>query len=260
MPRPKPKKASRNFFARGHPLSDPARSKLIELLGYGKVDLREESVRRQMPGMKILKANPGEPLLLVRDADARASGGKTDVGKIILDIQHALGLFVHGAKHLDHIPRPADYVAAFKPIRPMTAKLFKTLAGWTEYYRDQFMLHGADIYAIENALGSLLGVSNAVLTDMEGRSSKGARKNTALREVIRWLRRIFRDKYRGPRTQHAGGKIFRSLEEEERRELAFVKTALVDARIIAKGYKGLPRLFRDPRCQPLALEQKGNIS
>jgi hypothetical protein len=40
---------------------------------------------------------------------------------------------------------------------------------------------------------------------------------------------------------------------EKRRE--FVRVALRDANIIAEGYKGLPRLFRDPRSLPP--EEKG---
>jgi len=247
MPRPKPKNAAQNFIARGHPLSEAAGAELVALLGFGKVDLLEEFVRRQHPGMKILSKEPGALLQLVRDPDFVPSTGP-DVGKIILDVEQVLGLYVNGAEHLDNVPRPADYREVFKPIQREAFKLFGTLNNLSEYYREQMDLRGAGFQELRSALGKLAGVSGDIVKDFQGQSSKGAPRNTALAEVTRRLRRIFRDNYRGPRTARARRGAFQSLADWERREEKFIGTALLSARIIPKGYRGLARLLRDPRC------------
>lgn len=250
MPRVKPTKAAPVFHARGHSLSDGAKDKLTELLGFGKVDFLAESIRRQMPGMRLLRSEPGEPLLLEPDPDFK-SGTSVDVGKIILDVQDALGLYIHGQTHLDNVPRSAHYVAAFKPVHKDALALLTLLNGWTEYYRDQFALNGVDIYAIETALGSLMVVASKVVKENQGRSSKGAKRNTALTEVIRRLRRIFRAAYRGKVTGRNRQGAFQFKAAEEKSELEFVEMALLDAKIIPASYAELPRLFRDPRCMVL---------
>jgi hypothetical protein len=250
MPRPKPKKAQPNFMAHPHLLSKAAKAKLAESLGFGEFDFLEESLRHQLPGMKISKSEPGAPILLEHSPDPNISTGTLDLGKVILEVETWLGFCVDGSHHLDEIPRPADYVAAFKPIHLAAINLLKKLGGLSGYYRGQFKAKDADIYVIESGLATLLEVSNAVLKNMARRPSKGARKNTALAEVIRQLRRIFRDNYQGQRTGRTRRGAFQFRAEEEKRELAFVRTALLDARIIREGYRELPRLFRDPRCQP----------
>ena len=250
MPRPKPKKAQPSFMAHPYTLSDTAKVALVELLGCGEFGSLEESVRHQLPSTRILRADPGAPILLERDSESRTLAQTSDVGRAMLDVETWLGFHVNGSHHLDEIPRPSDYVAVFKPIQLATTNLLKKLGGLSGYYRDQFKLEDADIYAIESGLATLLRVSNAVLKRMATRPSKGARKNTALAEVIRHLRRIFRDNYRGQRTGRTRRGAFQFRAEEEERELAFVKTALLDAHIISSSYRDLPRLFRDRRCQP----------
>jgi hypothetical protein len=247
MPRPKPKTASPTFLAYPHTLSDGAREKLLDLLGYPGFDLRQEAIDRQMPGHRVRRSEPGAPLLLVKDPDADKRP-RTDLGMAILKIEGALGLFVDGAQHLDNIPRPADYVATFKRLRTKAADLLNDVTGTSGYFQDQFQLKGADLHAIETALAVMLDTSNKVLREFEGKSSKGARKNNALCEVIRRLRKVFRDNYSGPRTGRVKRGAFQFKGEEERRELEFVKTALVDARIIMPAYRELPRLLRDSRC------------
>ncbi|MGH8627512.1 MAG: hypothetical protein ACREYC_20325 [Gammaproteobacteria bacterium] len=252
MPRPKPSKALPSFYSRGHKLSDRARNKLIELLGYGKVDLFEESVRHQLPGMKILERKPGAPLRLTRDPNPQAPAPGKDVGKIILDIETALGIYVDGYQHLDDVPRPADYVAIFEPIYRDATKLLNTVGQLHGYYSEQLRLKGVIPHKIAQELASLVDAANAVVKDFENRSSKRAPKKNALTATIRKLRCIFRDHYEGPR------------DDRRRRgawELEFVEVALGDLRdaaIIAEGAwdaaiaegVDLPRLFRDPRSVP----------
>lgn len=250
MPRPKPKKAQPNFTAHPHLLSETAKVALVELLGRGDFSPLEESIRHQLPGTKILTAAPGAPILLESNSDTQVSARTSDIGKAIRDVETWLGFFVNAAYHLDETPRPADYAAAFESLGKDAAKVLRRLTSLTGYFRDQFKLKGADIYAVENALAALLGVSKSVLKEMKALSSKGARKNAALAEVIRQLRGIFRDNYQGLRTGRIRRGAFQFRTEEEKRELAFVRTALLDARAISEGYRELPRLFRDPRCQP----------
>jgi hypothetical protein len=80
---------------------------------------------------------------------------------------------------------------------------------------------------------------------------RGAPANTALTELIRRFRRIFRRSYRGPRTRRPEGVVFQPRSEQHKRELEFVSTALLDARIISRRYlPSLPRLFLDLRSVP----------
>lgn len=176
------------------------------------------------------------------------------VEKAILDVEKTLGLGHYGAVHMDDIPRPADYIAAFKPIEREAIRLHNSLCELGGYFGAQFTKNGADQGAIEAALLSLISVAGAVVNDFEALPSKGAPKNNALTEVIRRLRRIFRDNYKGPQTGRTrkGSLEYRAKEEEY--EVAFVVTALLAARLIsASEVKTTPtekveRLFIDPRC------------
>lgn len=222
MPKPKHNRARANFMLRGHKLTDTAATTLASLLGYENADF----------------------------------------GKIIGAVEVTLGISLDGAEHLDNPPRPAHYVAEFKAARNGARNLFEMLEGWTEFYRDQLAINGGDIEVIEDALISLAFVSQKVINKFEGCSSKGARKNTALTETVRQLRQIFRRHYKGPQTGRTRRGAFQHLGEEEARELKFVETALRDARIIKKGYRDLPKLFRDPRCAvpPASAEENKGIT
>ena len=214
MPRPKPKNAAQMFTAPARRLSAAARAELVELLGYPEFNPDNDTIRDVIP-----------------------------------KIEQTLGLYVHGARHMDNIPRPADYREVFRPIQLEALKLFARLHKLSGYYRDQFKLKGADIYAIESALGSLAGVSDEVIKESQDKSSKGAPQNTALAVVTRQLRRIFRDSYNGPRTERKCQGAFQFLADWERSEEKFIWTALRSARIIPEQYREeLPRLLRDPRC------------
>lgn len=255
MPRPRPKQAKPVFQVNVHSLNDREKAQLFTLLGNREFDPNDrefdpeaETMRHQFPGYRVLRRAPGKPLLLERDPNASTTPSERDPHLAILDVEAALGLYGSGAQQLDYIPRAADYREAFRPVQRAAKNLLKTLTDWTGYYRDQLKLKGADIQAIERALNSLVNASAAVVKDFKGKSSKGARRNTALTEVIQRLRRIFRDNYRGPRGSRSRRGAFQSLADWERRELEFVRTALRYARIIREGDRRLARLFRDPRC------------
>ncbi len=119
-----------------------------------------------------------------------------------------------------------------------------------EYFSDELSRRDVDPNDIAAKLLELAEVSKAVIGNFKGKPSKGAKKNTALTEVIRRLRRIFRENYKGQRTERKRRVAFQSPPEWEQRELKFVETALQAARIIRKGYRELPRLFLDLRCTP----------
>lgn len=175
-------------------------------------------------------------------------GGEND--KAIQDAEKALGLGLYGAVHLDDIPRPADYVAAFKPIKKDAIKLFNSLCQLGGYFSEQFVKNGADQDAIEAALLSLNGVAGAVIKDFEALPSKGAPKNNALAEVTRRLRRAFRENFRGAKNERKKKGAFQFRSENEKLEIEFVETALLSARLIpkAKSTSRVQRLFLDPRC------------
>jgi hypothetical protein len=247
MPRARPNTSSRTFLTRGHPLSDASRLRLIQLLGFGSVNFTEETVRHQFPGMRVLDKQPGAPLQLVRDGEPRADRLAGNLGRTMLNIELALGVYVDGAEHIDNPPRPADYIRAFNSLRSRAMDLYDTLTGLTDYYVDQLAVRGADADELAKAVASVADISTAVIKDFDGRSSKGARKETALTQVARQLKRIFRDNYCGPvgKRRKSGG--ITHLPDHEKAEKAFVRAALLDARIISNTFD-ISRLLRDSRC------------
>lgn len=245
MPRPKPKQTSPNFTVRAHSLTDAQQAKLLELLGYDAASLEAA----EHPGYRVLKREPGAPLVVEKVSEPKLPA--KNPYEAIRSIEISLGLYVDGAEHLDNIPRPADYREAFSSVEREASRLLNTIAGWTEYYREQFAARGADVHEIEQALARLLEVANAVVREMKQKSSKGARRQAALKEVIRLLRLTFRDYYQGKRTARKRQGAFQSLAPWEKSEREFVRSALRAARIIPEGYRDLSRLFLDERCAVL---------
>jgi hypothetical protein len=174
----------------------------------------------------------------------------TKVGQLLASIENALAVYLSGEKHLDHVPRPAHYVAALKPISRDAERLVKTLIGENQYILDEISRSGADISAIEAALYSLVQACDTVIKKNQRLPSKGAPKNVALTETIKRLRHIFRSRYQGKRTGRNRKGSFQVLGEEEKREVSFVKTALISARIVPRSMTSEKMLgyFRDPRC------------
>lgn len=174
--------------------------------------------------------------------------------KAIIDVEKALGLGHYGDVHMDYIPRPTDYVSAFKPIEKDAIRLHNSLCELGGYFSEQFPKNGADQDAIEAALLLLAQVAGAVVKDFEALSSKGAPKNNAITEVTRRLRRIFRDNYKGSQTGRTKKGAFEFRAKEEKLEVEFVVMALLAARLIsASEARTTPadrveRLFLDPRC------------
>lgn len=247
MTKPKPKRAQPVFLTHSHSLSDDSKLKLKELLGFGDVDFLTDSVRRQYPGMMIVQREPGAPLLLAPDPNGAVGPAVKNIGKAILDVEAALGLYVNGAHHFDEIPRPTDYVKAFKPIEKKAIELYNLVCELGGYESNQFVLEGADQDSIEAALLELYRVAGSVIKAFDGLSSKGAKKDNARAAVVRRLRQIFHDYSQEPIIGSIQKTPFKCREEAEQRELEFVKIAMEDAKI-PKSYVDLPKLFRDPRC------------
>lgn len=211
MPRPGPYKAPPKRILRRHRLSDKARSKLIDLLGYS--------------------ASP-----------------PTSTGEMILDVENVLGICVSDAEHPDRTPRPAHYVNEFRPIERQARKLSQLLLEMDQYFSEQLSTRNLHPDSIAADLVKLARASKDVIEDFKARPSTGAPKNAVLCAAIRELRHIFRNKYQGVRTGRTRRGAFQFSAEEEKRELAFVEAALLDARIIRVGFRELPRLFLDTRC------------
>jgi len=146
------------------------------------------------------------------------------------------------------MPRPADYVAVFKPLEEKALDLCEALRALSGYYTEQFAKRKISREEVEAALLDLCKVANDVITEFQGKPSQGARTNTALTEAIRLLRRTFRKYYAKPVEvrRKSGALSYRT--DAEKRELEFVWVALKDARLISPSYTGLEALFRDSRC------------
>lgn len=168
--------------------------------------------------------------------------------KVIEKVESVLAIGTVGPHHLDEIPRPADYVAKFKPIEKDAIGLLNCIFNLGDYYQEQFEEMGVDINAIEGALINLVNVASGVVGKYRSQPSKGAKRDNARCEVIRRLRIIFHENYRGEvsgRTK-MGGFVIRSIEEAS--EFTFIELALRDARLISQSYAGLDRLIKDSRC------------
>jgi hypothetical protein len=242
MPKRKPSQASSNFFAHAHLLSEQDRTALLVFLRYDQAVLRDA----EYPGYRKLDSPPGAPLLLQKNPDYIELA--KDPYQAVRDVELALGLYLEGAQHIDNVPRPADYRDTFRPIGRIALELLSAVTNLTDYYREQIALNGQDIHAIERALAGLGGASAAIVNNMAGKSSKGAPKNAALYEVIRRLRRTFRDYYQGERRKRTNRGAFQIRAPWEKDESDFIEHALSAARIVRKPFRGLPRLLRDARC------------
>ena len=183
-------------MGRPHPLTDTGKARLLVLLGYGGAGLLSDAVKRQHPGYAIQKYEPGAPLLL-RPTDKLEEPLETDVAKVLRVVETVSGLYVHSKQHFDEIPRPADYIATFNPLKIHALALLKKLGDLDYYFLDQFALHDENYYEIQAALANLLTVCNAVNADMSGQSSKGPKRESALLYVIAQLGGIY-EKHRKP--------------------------------------------------------------
>lgn len=222
MPRPKPKskKGSPAGNFNVHPLSIESRNKLIELLGY----------------------------------DSERDKDNNDLNLGIMDVEAHLGFYFMGVEAFDNKPRPSDYREMFNNLQQQSTKLLNDLTGMNGFYSEKFTLEksSVDLNDIKKALKSIIDVSARVIKEYKSKSSKGAPMYTALMEVIRNLRGIFRNNYCGEYTGSTKKGAFKKRSTEEIYEIKFVETALLDANIIPvnKSTETLERHFRDPRCTP----------
>jgi hypothetical protein len=152
-------------------------------------------------------------------------------GLVLLDVETALGMAIEGAKHLDHIPRPADYVNEFRKVGRDAFTLLNELAEWSYYYTDQFALRGANVHEIESNIARLVDVCTAVVNEFEGKPSKGAPKGAALRQAVFMLAEVFDKKHTGNRALKA-------------RRSDFVLEALIGGRAVPAGFGGVPAILR----------------
>jgi hypothetical protein len=190
-----------------------------------------------MPRPKRKTASPtfmvqGRP---IADKDAKRLGeivGKPIEGLFLLDVESAIGIATEGEPHLDHIPSSADYVREFQPVQKLALRLLKTVIGWSGYYRDAFILHKADVHAIEQAIAELERVARAVVALNKDKPSKGARKSGALTKSVLTLSDLFQRQYTGAEKGKKG------------KEIEFIRVALVAGRAIPANYTGISAILR----------------
>lgn len=219
-PDPKSKKGSPASIIEVHTLSNESRNKLIELLGY----------------------------------DSEKDKDNNNLNLRLMDVADYLSSYFMLVEAFDNAPRPADYRDMFKELKKKSETLLNNLTEMNMFYREQFKREDSpvDLNDIEKALKSIIDVSAGVIKEYKSKSSKGARKNIALMEVILNLRGIFRKNYRGEYIVSTKKKAFEKRSTEEIYEFEFVETALLDANIIHvdKSTETLERYFRDKRCIP----------
>ena len=249
MPRPQRKTSSPSFPVIPHKLSDESKAAFLKLLGCGDTDLLHEAVRFQFPGYQLESRGAGNPLVMVPTKNIDPSPPRADVALAIRDVELWLGFYEYASKRENYTPRPANYHQEFKPVFRDAQTLQKRLAAWGQYYRDQFSLKGADIQAIQFQISELIRVSGEVISEMTGKQSAGRSKNGAQCNLVRHLRRIFRDHSRGNSMGRPSRVAFEKLKENEANELKFVQLAVRIVKMHMND-KEMLKLFRDPRCQP----------
>lgn len=211
MTKPKRKMGSPRFSAYPHTLSGTARADLIKHLA-----LDAQSTRA---------------------ADAMSK------------VENWLGFYPAGVKALDEAPRAAHYQRELTAIHRKATELYNALCGLDDWMCEALKAEGADVNGIEESVLKLYEASRDALKNKGSGESRGRRTNNALMQVIRELRRIFFDNYRGPKGERTKRGAFQTLSPQERAELDFLFTALRDARIIPQSNRGeLSRLIKDPRC------------
>ncbi|MBK8016420.1 MAG: hypothetical protein IPK20_06635 [Betaproteobacteria bacterium] len=250
MPRITPSQAQPTFIARPVPLSEKAKEELLRIVGYGHIDLLEESLAHQMPDAAVVSTRPGEPVVLVRGVIVEGAREKSKAGQMILEVEAALGLGVNGAEHLDKIPRASDYKTVYEGLARDSLALLNKLTGLSQYYRDQFAACEVDVYEIDRTLATLADTSVRLEAKFANISSKGAPKKLALLETISRLRRIFRDYYAGPMSEATSRGAARLKSPQQHAEFNFVWCAVRDARLMADNPRNLLLLeewLRDPK-------------
>jgi hypothetical protein len=210
MPRPKPKKGSPTWYSRGHPLSENAKTELLERLGLDS----------KIPD----DANKGAKALRV--------------------VEYWLGFYPGGVDALDNAPRSADYRQTLTPIRKRAYKLCNDLCELNQWMCEAVEIRDVDVNALKLSLIALVDAIGKAVSEMGNTESRGRPKDQALRQVVGELRRIFMRYHRGANLQRSIKGAVTPLSERENEEVEFVEIALDEANI--DHPQNLRSLFDEP--------------
>lgn len=224
MPKPKRTKASPVYSVNYHTLSEGARDAMLRALNVEK-----------------------------RESEAG------DGFEFWERVEMWLGSYVPGLTHQNKIPIPSQYVSEFTALAKKSLRLLDDLRNLGGYFRDALDRRASEATAgppfqlrdLETGLAQLHRFATAIAAKHStGKPVRGAKGNLALYQTIQSLRSFFHERYRGPDTPRPQRGAFVSLSERETRELAFVREALLDARIMTskQADKALPRLMKHTRC------------
>jgi hypothetical protein len=169
------------------------------------------------------------------------------------EVERSLGVAAYGKARLDNAPRPSDYLAQVKDACREAMRLYERLDSWSRTLDDALYAHGSDIVELQGRLQYLVDACIATEEQYRGQSSRGRPKKAALMEAIRGLRETFRSHYKGARGTRTQRGAFQIPAEWEKRELEFVRVALLSEPGFVSGQYAedeLPRVFRNPLTQP----------
>ena len=201
MPRPKPNTASPRFTARSHILTDNARAKLLEALGF----------------------------------DATIPADRDDGSPALELVQSALGAFLALVEHVEGAPRPADYRAALTPICEAAERLANEIGNLNGYIFDALNIAlsptQVEIYAAEDSLLKLRAAAVRVLEQYGQLESRGRPKSEALQLVVGALCKVYEQHSRNERDARATFGSQSNLSAWEQDRIEFIRVALADAAI-----------------------------
>jgi hypothetical protein len=211
MPKPRITKASPTWNATPHTLSEGARGAMLRALGLDK-----------------------EP-----DGES---------GAFWWDAEMWLGGYAPGVLNVNQAPIPSQYVSEFTALGDKALHLTNDLSNLNGYFEDELERKKFDSAALKLSLATFYAVASEIAAAHRGKLKRGARGDRVLYHTIQTLRAFFHNNYRGSNTPRLTRGAFNTLSERERHEEAFVRAALLDARIIPKNSGSLRRYLRDPRC------------
>lgn len=179
-------------------------------------------------------------------------------------IERVLGAYAGFKVNVDGAPRAGDYQREYDGVAREAVALLNRLLSMNGYLSTQLEARFSKMDGpvadsafddFVTALVKLQGVAAKLAGDYKGQDSGGVPKHEALTFTICGLRQIFQETYQGEVAARKKSGDFEYLAPQEDAELDFAHHALKFAKISFTD-KELPRLFRDPRCIPMALRSE----
>ena len=212
MPRPPPRTGPATWKAEHHRLSDDAREKLINALGFDPT------------------VNPDE----METAD-----------QALAEVEKSLGFYSGADTALKNPPKASDFVRSLSSIENDTLKLKDHLSDAHQWLRSEITEFGANLNLLDQELEKLLNASLSIKDKYEGIESRGPPTKEALRQVMLYLREVFAEFYQGSNLARRKIGYVRPLSEAESEEMDFIRISLDDVPIPYGEDEDLRRLLNE---------------